>query len=359
MPWLGGAAAGFPDMDLTRPAGWPIDMTSLQGEQMQQSQPGQLQQPQLHTQPAAPPIVAPAAKRSAAAASAAAGVGISAGAGGACADMSGPRSHAHLHPQSHPFAHMLLPGGAEGGSVAAEGDTTGVAVLRLRGLPFSVTVQDVLAFFATHDVADRIAENPQAAQLLPKANGRPSGQAVVQMRSRHDAEVAQRALCNQWVGGRYIEVFVYGDEDDTQPLLQPSQCLDLASQLSLRPAGWVGMGVGGTALPAGLAEAAGAALPPASLGPWAHSMWPGWGPSMVPPPAVPGTTPMPLGANGATPLWPESSSAEAIAAASDSALSALVGFLYREGLPDQAAVAAATQWHVAGGQLPPQSRGAG
>lgn len=91
-----------------------------------------------------------------------------------------------------------------------------VAAVRLRGLPFSMSVQDVLAFFAQHDVADRIADGPQAAQLLPKANGRPSGQARVQMRTRYDAEVAQQALHNQWIGGRYIEVFVYGEETEQQ-----------------------------------------------------------------------------------------------------------------------------------------------
>lgn len=90
------------------------------------------------------------------------------------------------------------------------------AALRLRGLPFSVTVQDVLAFFAQHDVADLIADGLNAAQLLPKANGRPSGQAVVTMRSRYDAEVARVALDQKWIGGRYIEVFSYGDGDDSQ-----------------------------------------------------------------------------------------------------------------------------------------------
>eukprot|EP00930_Biecheleria_cincta_P011100 TRINITY_DN11360_c0_g1_i1.p1 TRINITY_DN11360_c0_g1~~TRINITY_DN11360_c0_g1_i1.p1 ORF type:complete len:781 (-),score=117.75 TRINITY_DN11360_c0_g1_i1:222-2477(-) len=134
------------------------------------------------------------------------------------------RSHAHLHPQSHPFA------GRTGANAQAEENekrkkeavdahevelqNSGVAALRLRGLPFSVTVQDVLAFFAQHDVADRIADGPQAAQLLPKANGRPSGQAVVQMRSRREAEEAQVALTGKYVGSRYIEIFVYGDADD-------------------------------------------------------------------------------------------------------------------------------------------------
>ena len=124
------------------------------------------------------------------------------------------RSHAHLHPQSHPFAE-------ENPELKDEADKSGVAALRLRGLPFSVTVQDVLTFFAQHNVADTIHDGPNSAKLLPKANGRPSGQAVVQMRSRRDAEVAQKALNHQYVGGRYIEVFVYGNEDDKDDL-QPA-----------------------------------------------------------------------------------------------------------------------------------------
>jgi hypothetical protein len=132
------------------------------------------------------------------------------------------RSHAHLHPQSHPFAHQppgggtVIAVGTEGRS-GCEGDqNSNVAALRLRGLPFTMSEQDVLAFFSQHDVADCIAEISRAAQLLPKANGRPSGQARVQMRSRRDAEIAQSALDRQWIGGRYIEVFVYGDEADQE-----------------------------------------------------------------------------------------------------------------------------------------------
>jgi hypothetical protein len=155
------------------------------------------------------------------------------------------RSHAHLHPQSHPFAHK--PPSALGNQAAANqsgtapgaatteagGLDSNVAAVRLRGLPFSMSVQDVLAFFAQYDVADRIADGPQAAQLLPKANGRPSGQARVQMRTRYDAEVAQQALNNQWIGGRYIEVFVYGEESEQSADAQlgyPAQSLAPESQ---------------------------------------------------------------------------------------------------------------------------------
>lgn len=131
---------------------------------------------------------------------------------GSRAETTAARSHAHLHPQSHPFAHALP------GAVQGEPPPVSKSCLRLRGLPFSMTVQDVLAFVAQHEVAERIADVPNAAQLLLKANGRPSGQAVIQMRSCSDAAMAQSALQGQVISGRYIEVFVYGDEGlETNP----------------------------------------------------------------------------------------------------------------------------------------------
>eukprot|EP00442_Polarella_glacialis_P017064 CAMPEP_0115078200 /NCGR_PEP_ID=MMETSP0227-20121206/17425_1 /TAXON_ID=89957 /ORGANISM="Polarella glacialis, Strain CCMP 1383" /LENGTH=854 /DNA_ID=CAMNT_0002465575 /DNA_START=75 /DNA_END=2639 /DNA_ORIENTATION=+ len=225
---------------------------------------------------------------------------------GAAAAAPSARSHAHLHPQSHPFAGR--PGGDEAKDVrevvvpqakVLEDDgvevprTGGLPALRLRGLPFSVTVQDVLAFFAQHDVADLIHDGKDAAQLLPKANGRPSGQAVVQMRSRGDAEAAQRALCNQWVGSRYIEVFVYGGEgDEGDELGQHKGLADARSN-------------GGPPLTAG-----GMPMPPLTVGGMAGPPgWPGWTNSfsgaapwamppvppwtgLIPPP-VPGVGPLP------------------------------------------------------------------
>ncbi|CAK0856220.1 unnamed protein product [Prorocentrum cordatum] len=83
---------------------------------------------------------------------------------------------------------------------------------RLRGLPFSSSEQDVLAFFAQHDIVDRIAAGPKAVNLLVRTNGRPSGQAVVQMRDRGDAAIAQHLLDGKWMGSRYIEVFLHGED---------------------------------------------------------------------------------------------------------------------------------------------------
>lgn len=92
--------------------------------------------------------------------------------------------------------------------------TATVAAVRLRGLPFTSVEQDVLAFFAQHDIVDRIADGPKAVNILTRSNGRPSGQAIVQMREPSDAELAQGVLHGQWMGSRYIEVFLLTAEEN-------------------------------------------------------------------------------------------------------------------------------------------------
>jgi hypothetical protein len=82
------------------------------------------------------------------------------------------------------------------------------AHVRLRGLPFTSAEQDVLAFFAKHDIVDRVSEEPNAVRMLPpKASGKPSGQATVRMLSRADVAIAIQVLNGQNMGSRYIEVF--------------------------------------------------------------------------------------------------------------------------------------------------------
>jgi hypothetical protein len=41
--------------------------------------------------------------------------------------------------------------------------------------PWWCLLQDVLAFFAQHDVVDRISDAPKAVNILQRSNGRPSG----------------------------------------------------------------------------------------------------------------------------------------------------------------------------------------
>jgi hypothetical protein len=71
----------------------------------------------------------------------------------------------------------------------------------------------VLAFFAHQGASDRIADGPNPVSIIMRANGRPSGQAVVQMQSRSDAVVAQRLLDSKYIGNRYIEVFLHAEGD--------------------------------------------------------------------------------------------------------------------------------------------------
>lgn len=85
-----------------------------------------------------------------------------------------------------------------------------IPVVRLRGLPCSASEKDVFEFFSMHNVAEGIVEGANAVKILLKANGRPSGQASVQMRNRHEAAKAQKILHSQWIGNRYIEVLAYG-----------------------------------------------------------------------------------------------------------------------------------------------------
>jgi hypothetical protein len=103
-------------------------------------------------------------------------------------------------------------GGRAGLMAATSGGIQYATAVRLRGLPFSASEQDVLAFFAQHDIVDRIADGPHAVNLLLRSNGRPSGQAVVQMKERADTETAQHVLGGQWMGSRYIEVFSYNED---------------------------------------------------------------------------------------------------------------------------------------------------
>eukprot|EP00743_Colponemidia_sp_Colp-15_P002917 GILK01003156.1.p1 GENE.GILK01003156.1~~GILK01003156.1.p1 ORF type:complete len:464 (-),score=39.76 GILK01003156.1:338-1729(-) len=75
-----------------------------------------------------------------------------------------------------------------------------VGVLRLRGMPFSASTQDIIAFF------DGFRILPHAVQILTHFNGKPRGEAFAVFESK---EEAKRALTKQnaVMGQRYIELF--------------------------------------------------------------------------------------------------------------------------------------------------------
>ncbi|XP_077535732.1 epithelial splicing regulatory protein 2-like [Haemaphysalis longicornis] len=73
----------------------------------------------------------------------------------------------------------------------------------LRGLPYEASVRDILAFFRDFPylTADRV-------YLRRRADGRPSGQAVVAFPTQAEAERAVKKKHLRMMGDRYVELFV-------------------------------------------------------------------------------------------------------------------------------------------------------
>ena len=79
--------------------------------------------------------------------------------------------------------------------------------IRLRGLPYSATAQDVRALLVQHGLGDRISGSERAVYRLLQADGRASGQAVVYLRSRLDADFARGVLHRMAMGSGTLRLF--------------------------------------------------------------------------------------------------------------------------------------------------------
>lgn len=79
--------------------------------------------------------------------------------------------------------------------------------IRLRGLPYEASEQDILAWMAKHEVVDQIVDSRQAVRVYNKNNGKPMGVAVVALNSKEDADYVLEVLNGQYMKNRYIEVF--------------------------------------------------------------------------------------------------------------------------------------------------------
>lgn len=76
-----------------------------------------------------------------------------------------------------------------------------VSTLRLRGLPYRATVEDVLAFFEGYEVvADMV-------RMGRDRDGRASGECWVSFGSEEEASRAQRERNKEHIGDRYVEIF--------------------------------------------------------------------------------------------------------------------------------------------------------
>ena len=92
---------------------------------------------------------------------------------------------------------MSLMGGG-GGSVGA----TERRVVRVEGLPYHVTVPQILDFFRGYDVGyDQV-------RIQCRDDGSPSGKAFVSFPSERHARLASEQLNKRYIGDRYVELFL-------------------------------------------------------------------------------------------------------------------------------------------------------
>lgn len=82
-------------------------------------------------------------------------------------------------------------------------------VIKLRGLPWSCTIDDVVNFLNGIKISlkpsDRESKEP-SVYLTTNAEGRPSGEAFIELVDESDLEAALKRN-NAMMGQRYIEVF--------------------------------------------------------------------------------------------------------------------------------------------------------
>jgi heterogeneous nuclear ribonucleoprotein F/H len=80
-------------------------------------------------------------------------------------------------------------------------------VLKLRGLPYSATTEDIIKFFLEYELTE---ENVHIAY---RSDGKATGEAFVEFPT---AEVAKTAMCKDkmTIGTRYVELFPSTLEED-------------------------------------------------------------------------------------------------------------------------------------------------
>lgn len=78
------------------------------------------------------------------------------------------------------------------------------ALLRLRGLPFTATVDDIRAFFDGYTLA---------GVHMCQRGGKPNGEAYVQFETEDEARQAREALHHAHMGSRYVEIFEAQEAD--------------------------------------------------------------------------------------------------------------------------------------------------
>jgi RNA recognition motif-containing protein len=100
--------------------------------------------------------------------------------------------------------------GGRGGGAASYSETTvhlsdyvnsdnRYKCLKMRGLPFSVSIKEIRDFFNDFRVADRDI-------IIDMNRGKPTGYALVFLESDSEAERAKTKLNKQYLGSRYVDL---------------------------------------------------------------------------------------------------------------------------------------------------------
>lgn len=110
-----------------------------------------------------------------------------------------------------PMPHGAPGVGLRGGVAAAE--HTGV--LKLRGLPFSATKDDIIGFFGGAGELELTPLVHDSIHIVTSLDGRPSGVAFAEFQSPEEAKIAM-ARDRQSMGTRYVELFASSREEATR-----------------------------------------------------------------------------------------------------------------------------------------------
>jgi heterogeneous nuclear ribonucleoprotein F/H len=116
-------------------------------------------------------------------------------------------------PHSGAGAPPLPHGGLPGAGARAQQEHTGV--LKMRGLPFSSTKDDIAGFFDDPNLSGVAPLSHDAIHIVTSLDGRPSGVAFVEFASAEEAKAAM-IRDRQSMGTRYVELFPSSREEATR-----------------------------------------------------------------------------------------------------------------------------------------------
>ena len=81
--------------------------------------------------------------------------------------------------------------------------------MKLKGLPFSVTKQDIVTFFEGYNLIE------DSVKIGKMSDGKLTGEAAVMFDSSDDCSAAHSKLNQEYIGNRWVKLIQVGDEEHT------------------------------------------------------------------------------------------------------------------------------------------------